>query len=266
MEEEKHVDRAGERRRRRKKGKFLQEPVIARQGGEFAMVPGRRRHAMDVSPNQLVSVAAALIPFLEHDDANRALMGSNMQRQAVPLLRTEPPLVGTGMESLVREGVLSREELEKVWAEKKAAMQSEKGGDGTPFVTIARRAPVEPLPVDASAMWGRLKTVLRALGTLPDGFEIHPKLLPFVRKRAELLDGKGEVDWATGESLAWGTLLLEGVAGSPLRAGLAAAARSRSATPSSTTCGRRRSTCPSTRWPRPACASRSSTRCSPRPR
>jgi DNA-directed RNA polymerase subunit beta len=56
---------------------------------------------MDVSPNQLVSVAASLIPFLEHDDANRALMGSNMQRQAVPLLRTEAPLVGTGMEASV---------------------------------------------------------------------------------------------------------------------------------------------------------------------
>ena len=56
---------------------------------------------MDVSPNQLVSVAASLIPFLENDDANRALMGSNMQRQAVPLLRTEAPLVGTGMERVV---------------------------------------------------------------------------------------------------------------------------------------------------------------------
>ena len=56
---------------------------------------------MDVSPKQLVSVAASLIPFLEHDDANRALMGSNMQRQAVPLLRTEAPLVGTGMERVV---------------------------------------------------------------------------------------------------------------------------------------------------------------------
>ena len=54
---------------------------------------------MDVSPMQLVSIAAGLIPFLEHDDANRALMGSNMQRQAVPLLRTEPPFVGTGLES-----------------------------------------------------------------------------------------------------------------------------------------------------------------------
>jgi 2-oxoglutarate dehydrogenase E1 component len=60
-------------------------------------------------------------------------------------------------------------------------------------------------------MWGRLKSVLRALGSLPDGFEIHPKLVPFVRKRADLLDGRGEVDWATAESLAWGTLLLEGV-------------------------------------------------------
>ena len=56
---------------------------------------------MDVSPNQLVSVAASLIPFLENDDANRALMGSNMQRQAVPLLRTDAPLVGTGMEGIV---------------------------------------------------------------------------------------------------------------------------------------------------------------------
>jgi len=56
---------------------------------------------MDVSPNQLVSVAAALIPFLEHDDANRALMGSNMQRQAVPLMCPEMPIVGTGMESVV---------------------------------------------------------------------------------------------------------------------------------------------------------------------
>ena len=56
---------------------------------------------MDVSPNQLVSVAASLIPFLENDDANRALMGSNMQRQAVPLLRTDAPLVGTGMEQVV---------------------------------------------------------------------------------------------------------------------------------------------------------------------
>ena len=67
-------------------------------GREFTMVRSGDVTLMDVSPNQLVSVAASLIPFLEHDDANRALMGSNMQRQAVPLLRTEPPFVGTGME------------------------------------------------------------------------------------------------------------------------------------------------------------------------
>ena len=59
---------------------------------------------MDVSPDQLVSVSASLIPFLEHDDANRALMGSNMQRQAVPLLKAKPPLVGTGIESVVARG------------------------------------------------------------------------------------------------------------------------------------------------------------------
>ena len=63
---------------------------------------------MDVSPRQMVSVATALIPFLEHDDANRALMGANMQRQAVPLLRTESPLVGTGMETACRRRRLRR--------------------------------------------------------------------------------------------------------------------------------------------------------------
>ena len=79
----------------------VDETVSAPQGGR---VPGGRAEEvemMDVSPNQLVSVAASLIPFLENDDANRALMGSNMQRQAVPLLRTEAPLVGTGMEAVV---------------------------------------------------------------------------------------------------------------------------------------------------------------------
>jgi DNA-directed RNA polymerase subunit beta len=67
--------------------------------GEFMMSRPEEVEYMDVSPNQLVSVAASLIPFLENDDANRALMGSNMQRQAVPLLTTEAPLVGTGIEA-----------------------------------------------------------------------------------------------------------------------------------------------------------------------
>jgi DNA-directed RNA polymerase subunit beta len=84
-----------------RRGKFVQERVSARKGGEFRMVPPEELHYMDVSPKQLVSVAASLIPFLENDDANRALMGSNMQRQAVPLLQPEAPLVGTGMEHVV---------------------------------------------------------------------------------------------------------------------------------------------------------------------
>jgi len=80
---------------------FLEAQVIARSGGDFVTVEPDRIDYMDISPKQLVSVAAALIPFLEHDDANRALMGSNMQRQAVPLLRSEAPIVGTGLESIV---------------------------------------------------------------------------------------------------------------------------------------------------------------------
>src|SRR5512140_28451 len=83
------------------KGHFTDERIVSRHGGEFVTVDRDKVEFMDVSPKQLVSVAAALIPFLEHDDANRALMGSNMQRQSVPLLRTEPPLVGTGLEGVV---------------------------------------------------------------------------------------------------------------------------------------------------------------------
>jgi DNA-directed RNA polymerase subunit beta len=81
-------------------GDFVRDLISARQGGEFIFVPPDKVDYMDVSPKQLVSVAASLIPFLENDDANRALMGSNMQRQAVPLLRTESPVVGTGMEAI----------------------------------------------------------------------------------------------------------------------------------------------------------------------
>jgi DNA-directed RNA polymerase subunit beta len=83
------------------RGAFTVDLVSARKGGEFVMGRPEEVTLMDVSPNQLVSVAASLIPFLENDDANRALMGSNMQRQAVPLLRTEAPFVGTGMEKIV---------------------------------------------------------------------------------------------------------------------------------------------------------------------
>src|SRR5690606_8620592 len=83
------------------KGNIVNERGSARsRGGEFITVDRNEIQYMDVSPKQLVSVAASLIPFLENDDANRALMGSNMQRQSVPLLRAEAPYVGTGMEKI----------------------------------------------------------------------------------------------------------------------------------------------------------------------
>ena len=84
-------------------GMLVEDRVIARAGGDFVTVERELVHYMDISPKQLVSVAAALIPFLENDDANRALMGSNMQRQAVPLLRSEAPIVGTGLEGIVAQ-------------------------------------------------------------------------------------------------------------------------------------------------------------------
>jgi len=83
------------------KGEFVERLVSVRHMNEFTLKPKTEIDYMDVSPKQIVSVAASLIPFLEHDDANRALMGSNMQRQAVPTLRSETPLVGTGMERAV---------------------------------------------------------------------------------------------------------------------------------------------------------------------
>jgi DNA-directed RNA polymerase subunit beta len=86
------------------KGRFTSDLVSAREAGNFKFIPKDKIDYLDVSPKQLVSLSAALIPFLEHDDANRALMGSNMQRQAVPLMRPEAPLVGTGIEHLVAKG------------------------------------------------------------------------------------------------------------------------------------------------------------------
>ncbi|MEP7171533.1 MAG: DNA-directed RNA polymerase subunit beta, partial [Bacteroidota bacterium] len=83
------------------KGHFNEAKIKARFEGDFPIVEPDKVHLMDVAPNQIASIAASLIPFLEHDDANRALMGSNMQRQAVPLLRPEAPIVGTGLEGIV---------------------------------------------------------------------------------------------------------------------------------------------------------------------
>ena len=83
------------------KGKILHDKVIARMEGDFPVIEPDKVHYTDVSPNQIASISASLIPFLEHDDANRALMGSNMMRQAVPLLRPQAPIVGTGLERQV---------------------------------------------------------------------------------------------------------------------------------------------------------------------
>ncbi len=85
------------------KGNFVSKKVTARYEGDFPVLEPSQINLMDVAPNQIASIAASLIPFLEHDDANRALMGSNMQRQAVPLMRPEAPIVGTGIEARVAE-------------------------------------------------------------------------------------------------------------------------------------------------------------------
>jgi DNA-directed RNA polymerase subunit beta len=80
------------------KGNFVEDKIKSRQTGDFPILDKNEVEYMDVAPNQIVGLSASLIPFLEHDDANRALMGSNMQRQAVPLIRLESPIVGTGLE------------------------------------------------------------------------------------------------------------------------------------------------------------------------
>ena len=95
--------RPGQRPRSTRTATSSSDRVISRAGGDFVTVERDRIDYMDISPKQLVSVAAALIPFLENDDANRALMGSNMQRQAVPLLRSDSPIVGTGLEGIVAQ-------------------------------------------------------------------------------------------------------------------------------------------------------------------
>ncbi len=98
-------------------GNFLEKAVKARKEGDFPMVDPAQLDYMDIAPNQIVSIAASLIPFLEHDDANRALMGSNMQRQAVPLLKPESPIVGTGL-----EGRIARDSRSMITAEREGVI------------------------------------------------------------------------------------------------------------------------------------------------
>ena len=99
-------------------GTFQRDRVKARQDADFPIVPPDQVELMDVSPTQIASIAASLIPFLEHDDANRALMGSNMMRQAVPLLRSESPIVGTGL-----EGQLIRDSRTQITAERDGTIE-----------------------------------------------------------------------------------------------------------------------------------------------
>jgi DNA-directed RNA polymerase subunit beta len=127
--------------------KFAEDLVIARHAGDVLTVPADRVDFVDVSPKQLVSVAAALIPFLENDDANRALMGSNMQRQAVPLVRTNAPLVGTGMESVVardsgaavaarRSGIVDQVDAKRIVI--RATEETDPSKSGVDIFTLAK--------------------------------------------------------------------------------------------------------------------------------
>ena len=121
-------------------GTFVDELVLSRHQGDVPLVSPSRIDYMDVAPEQLVSIAAALIPFLEHDDANRALMGSNMQRQSVPLLNPQTPLVGTGLEETVardsgatviakRGGVVTRVTADEIIVDAGPAEKGKKGAD-----------------------------------------------------------------------------------------------------------------------------------------
>ncbi len=130
-------------------GTFVDELVLARQQGDVPLVPPDRIDFMDVAPEQLVSIAAALIPFLEHDDANRALMGSNMQRQSVPLLNPRTPLVGTGLEEKVaidsgavviarRSGVVSRVTADEIIVDAGPAERTSKADENRPLARLTQ--------------------------------------------------------------------------------------------------------------------------------
>jgi DNA-directed RNA polymerase subunit beta len=125
-------------------GRFENELVSTRKGGDFMLNPAEAVDLIDVSPKQLVSVAASLIPFLENDDANRALMGSNMQRQAVPLLQSDAPFVGTGIESVVARdsgaAIMARRSgvIDQVDAQRIVVRATELMDPGEPGVDIYR--------------------------------------------------------------------------------------------------------------------------------
>src|SRR6201747_2969294 len=133
------------------KGRFTDDLVVCRHAGDVLMITPDKVDYMDVSPKQLVSVAAALIPFLENDDANRALMGSNMQRQAVPLVRAEAPFVGTGM-----EGVVARDSGASIAARRTGVI------DQVDATRIVIRATEEPDPTKPGIDIYRLRKFQRS--------------------------------------------------------------------------------------------------------
>src|SRR5260221_4767905 len=124
------------------KGRVVADLTNCRKSGDFVMARPQDIDFIDVSPKQLVSVAAALIPFLENDDANRALMGSNMQRQAVPLIQAEAPLVGTGMEDKV-----ARDSGVAIAAKRSGVIATPlRSGDDTPSIQSHNDHGLAPLP------------------------------------------------------------------------------------------------------------------------
>jgi DNA-directed RNA polymerase subunit beta len=131
-------------------GSFVDEFVLCRQRADYPVLPPDRIDYMDVAPEQLVSIAAALIPFLEHDDANRALMGSNMQRQAVPLLSPQTPLVGTGLEEKVardsgacviarRSGVVTRVTADEIIVDAAPTEKHRRSDDERPLARLTQQ-------------------------------------------------------------------------------------------------------------------------------
>jgi DNA-directed RNA polymerase subunit beta len=131
-------------------GTFVEDLVLCRQQGDVPLVPHDRIDYMDVAPEQMVSIAAALIPFLEHDDANRALMGSNMQRQAVPLLNPRTPVVGTGLEEKVardsgaviiarRSGVVTRVSADEIIVDAGPAERGKRSEGDQPLARLTQQ-------------------------------------------------------------------------------------------------------------------------------
>jgi len=126
-----------------KAGKILTDPVLVRIGEDYQLLPTKQVHYLDISPKQMMGVSAGLIPFLEHNDANRALMGSNMQRQAVPLQTSEPPIVATGLEKEVARNsgmvVVADEKGEVVYVDAETITIKESAGENSEHVYKLRK-------------------------------------------------------------------------------------------------------------------------------